>query len=208
MPPSQDGYVASKSMVNITVNTYICVCIQKLISTNIHKPMSDVLMQPIIPNLPKVTFMQNSDPKNNHILPHAIIVEDQKDLANAYSIALTQAGYFVKIISNGKEALKVLKSVSPRLLLLDLNLPEVSGDEILESIKDLPAYKHTRIFLISANTRMAQHLTDEVDLVLEKPIGIRVLKRLAARHSPNKKDQTLIDPPNDPPLTTDLCLAI
>lgn len=131
--------------------------------------------------------MQLSENKPNELKPHAIIVEDEQALATAYKIALTQAGYYVEHFTNGKKALKHLKNVAPRLLLLDLNLPEVSGDEILEAIKQLRGYKDTYIFLITANYRLAEELSASADIVLQKPIGIRVLRKIAERYKPAKE---------------------
>ena len=139
--------------------------------------------------------MQPSEKKSNEVKPHAIIVEDEKALATAYKIALTEAGYYVEHFNNGKKALKHLKNVAPRLLLLDLNLPEVSGDEILESIKRLRGYKDTYIFLISANYRLAEELADSADIVLQKPVGIRILQKIAERYKPLRETENQpIDP--------------
>lgn len=126
-------------------------------------------------------------------MPHAIVVEDEKALATAYKIALTQAGYYVETYKNGKKALKHLQNVAPRLLLLDLNLPEVSGDEILEAISHLRGYKDTHILLITANYRLAEELTDSADLVLQKPISIRVLRNIVERYKPLKRDE-MVEP--------------
>ncbi|MFK7801185.1 MAG: PleD family two-component system response regulator [Anaerolineae bacterium] len=140
--------------------------------------------------------------ETKHLMPHAVIVEDEEALSVAFQMALTQAGYYVQVIRDGRQALKHLKNISPRLLLLDLNLPGVSGADILASIKELPAYKDTHIFLVTANTRLAQELEGSVDLVLEKPIGIKVLQRLAERYKPMRqfKEQPIepIDIPNYP----------
>ena len=139
--------------------------------------------------------MQLNENNSNGLKPHAIIVEDEEALATAYKIALTQAGYYVEHFKNGKKALKHLKNVAPRLLLLDLNLPEVSGDEILEAIKELKGYKDTYIFLITANYRLAEELSSSADMVLQKPIGIRILRKIAERYKPKKeKNETPIEP--------------
>ena len=119
--------------------------------------------------------------------PHAIIVEDESALSEIYSKALDQAGYYVESFRNGKEALVHLKKVSPRLLLLDLNLPGASGDEILESINKVKAFRDTKIFLISANPYLSQQFSGKVDLILEKPVGYSVLCRLAEKYKPRTR---------------------
>ena len=135
----------------------------------------------------------------NILLPHAVIVEDEEALSVAFQIALTQAGYYVQVIRDGRQAFKHLKNVSPRLLILDLNLPGVSGDEILKAVKELPAYKDTHIFVVTANTRLGQELEPLVDLVLEKPIRIKVLRQLAERYKPVRQAQPKLADPIDIP---------
>ena len=119
--------------------------------------------------------------------PHAIIIEEESALSEIYQIALTQAGYFVQTFSNGKEAAEHLKKVSPRLLLLDLNLPGATGEEILKSIKGVPAHQDTKIFMITANARMGRHLASEVDILLEKPVRFKLLCRLAEKYKPERR---------------------
>lgn len=121
--------------------------------------------------------------------PHAIIVEDESALTVVYAKALEAAGYYVQVFNNGSEALEHLKKVSPRLLLLDLSLPGANGEEILEAILDMPAHKYTKIFLISSNARLARHLFDKVDIVLEKPVRYKLLCRLAEKYKPKRKGE-------------------
>lgn len=135
--------------------------------------------------------MKNIESSLPSIKPHAIIVEDNYDLAFMYRYALKQAGYFVKMISNGREALHHLESVSPRLLLLDLRLPEVDGDSILDSILKFPAYADTKIFLISNGANLSQLYSDKVDLVLKKPVTVKKLTQLALQYHPDHQRKPL-----------------
>ncbi len=131
--------------------------------------------------------MTTEEIKLNPMRPHAIIVEDEMALSEIYSKALEQAGYYVEAFRNGQDALVHLKKVSPRLLLLDLNLPGASGNEILDSIKKKKAFKDTKIFLISANPQLSLEFEGKVDLILEKPVGYSVLSRLAEKYKPIRK---------------------
>ncbi|MEM8862783.1 MAG: response regulator [Chloroflexota bacterium] len=133
-------------------------------------------------------------------MPHAIIVEDESALSEVYSMALTQAGYFVQTFSNGVDAAEHLKKVSPRLILLDLNLPGASGEEILRSMKDVPAHQDTKIFLLTSNARMGRHLAGEVDILLEKPVRYRLLYRLAEKFKPQRSQPKLESSPNLNPI--------
>jgi len=120
-------------------------------------------------------------------MPHAMIVEDESDLSAVYKMALMKAGYFVQTFNNGIDAAEHLKKVSPRLLLLDLNLPGASGEEILKSIKNVPAHQDTKVFLLTSNVQMGDHLATEVDILLEKPVRFKLLCRLAEKYKPERR---------------------
>lgn len=62
-----------------------------------------------------------------------LVVEDDKDLNNAYSIILKHEGHKVVSTFDGKEALAKLKDFEPDLVLLDLLMPVMGGLEFLQS---------------------------------------------------------------------------
>jgi len=66
-------------------------------------------------------------------LARILVVEDDKDLNNAYSIILKHEGHDVASTFDGKEALAKLKSFEPDLVLLDLLMPVMGGLEFLQS---------------------------------------------------------------------------
>ena len=117
-------------------------------------------------------------------LPHAIIVEDEESLSTIFSKAIDMAGYSVEVIPNGQDALNRLATFIPHLIVLDLHLPQVAGDEIIERLRSNPAFDKTRIILATADARLGNHVESKADLVLIKPIRFSTLKRLAARFNP------------------------
>jgi DNA-binding NtrC family response regulator len=62
-----------------------------------------------------------------------LIVEDDKDLNNAYTIILKKAGHTVESALNGKIALGAVKKFKPDLILLDLLMPIMGGLEFLQN---------------------------------------------------------------------------
>jgi len=70
-----------------------------------------------------------------------LIVEDDKDLNNAYSLILGHFGYKVETAFNGQEALKKNKQFSPDIILLDLLMPIMGGLEFLKQFKKDPKNK-------------------------------------------------------------------
>ena len=110
----------------------------------------------------------------------ALIVEDETDLAIIFSKALQEAGFETQIVRAGDTALMWLNSTTPQIVVLDLHLPRVSGEEVLEQIRADDRLAATKVIIATADPRM-ETLQDRADLVLLKPIGFSQLRDLAAR---------------------------
>lgn len=63
------------------------------------------------------------------------IVEDNHAILAMYKMKLELAGYEVVTAANGQDGLALLKSETPALLLLDIKLPYMNGDELLEKVR-------------------------------------------------------------------------
>ena len=113
--------------------------------------------------------------------PLALIIEDDQEQAGIFARALEMAEFEAEIIPDGKAALDRLAAVVPDLVVLDLQLPYVSGDDILHRIRADERLAKTRVILATANPLMASSLREESDLVLIKPVSFFQLSELAAR---------------------------
>lgn len=111
----------------------------------------------------------------------ALIVEDETDLAIIFAKALQEAGFETQIVRAGDTALMWLTSTEPQVVVLDLHLPRVSGEEVLKKIRADERLKDTQVIIATADPRMADVLQDKADLVLLKPIGFSQMRDLAAR---------------------------
>lgn len=74
-----------------------------------------------------------------------LIVEDEKMLSEAYELILGTHGYTTKVAHDGGQALKILESYSPDLILLDLRMPHINGIEFLHRYN---ASQHTKTKII------------------------------------------------------------
>jgi DNA-binding response OmpR family regulator len=113
--------------------------------------------------------------------PLALIIEDDPKLCAIYETVVTQAGYDTEIIRRGDEALQRLSFVSPRLILLDIHLPYVSGVELLKVIRASETLATTPIIVLTADLYLADSLENQADYVIIKSYGVSRLRELVAK---------------------------
>lgn len=118
--------------------------------------------------------------------PHAIVVEDDLFLSEIYSDTLRGIGIEVETLYDGESAMQRLKTATPDLIILDLNLPKYSGIEIFHEIRKRGEISDTWVLIVTANPAQAAELTEsELNsqnlLVLAKPISVDQLDQLAQR---------------------------
>jgi CheY-like chemotaxis protein len=110
----------------------------------------------------------------------ALVVEDHVDSAIIFSEAVKRAGFDVETIRDGGEALERLAVVEPDVVILDLNLPHVSGMDILRQIRSDPRLVNTRVVVVTAHDEMVNDIQDQADLVLIKPVAFSQIRKLAS----------------------------
>ncbi len=116
--------------------------------------------------------------------PFAMIIEDDRDTVALFRHVLDFAGYKTEIILRGEKALERLKIAKPDIILLDLNLPGVTGTEILNYIQDDPRLKDIPVVVITGHSELALGLNSQTDLVLLKPVSVDQLTNLILRLKP------------------------
>jgi two-component system cell cycle response regulator DivK len=113
--------------------------------------------------------------------PLAFIVEDHLDAATIFSEALKAADFETEIIRSGDVALERLSETVPDMVILDLNLPQVSGADILAQIRADERLAGICVVVATAHPQLADTVHREADLVLLKPISFTQLRGLALR---------------------------
>lgn len=113
--------------------------------------------------------------------PIALIVEDDRDIVALFRHVLDIAGYHTEIVLDGKEAMQRLESSQPNIVLLDLQLPGMSGVEILTRMKADERMSTIPVVVITAYAPYADSLPVEPDLLLLKPVDINQLSNLVQR---------------------------
>jgi DNA-binding response OmpR family regulator len=111
----------------------------------------------------------------------ALIVEDDPAVGGVFAAALQQAGFTTEQYTRGRTALIRLAEVAPTVVLLDIILPDVSGEVVLQAIRADPRLRGTRVIITTGEPRRAKALQPRADLVLVKPVSANQLAELAAR---------------------------
>ena len=94
------------------------------------------------------------------------IIEDDQAISQMYRIKFETEGYEVETASNGKLGLELAGKMRPDIILLDLMMPEMNGDEMLKRLRATAWGKHTKVIIL---TNVGEQ---EAPDILEK-LGVR-----------------------------------
>lgn len=130
--------------------------------------------------------------------PLALIFEDKRDTAAQFRHVLDMAGFRTEIVSHGQIAIQRLSNSQPDIVLLDLDLPGISGNQILELIRKDDRLRHSKVIGVTSYSQVAESLSVEPDLLLFKPIGMEQFSDLIERFQLKIKYQTTIPMSGEP----------
>lgn len=81
------------------------------------------------------------------------VIEDDLPICNMYKIKLENAGFEVSVAHNGLTGYDLIKTFEPILILLDLKMPEMSGDKMLEKIRETEWGSKPRVIILTNISR-------------------------------------------------------
>ena len=122
-----------------------------------------------------------------------LIIEDEQNISHFISATLNSSGYDAMIAHSGNEALSMISSHCPDVIVLDLGLPDMDGLEILKSVR---SWSSLPIVVVSARTHESDKVTAldlGADDYLTKPFGTSELLariRAAIRHTRTTSSNT------------------
>ena len=102
-----------------------------------------------------------------------LVIDDDVHISDMIEEALTKEGYSILKAYSGTEAMYVLSKTSPDLILLDLMLPGLSGEELLPKIKDIPVIVISAKLDVDNKVRL---LLDGAADYITKPFDLSELK--------------------------------
>ncbi len=114
--------------------------------------------------------------------PLALVIEDDPKLNEIINLTL-ESDFELETCADGNAAMELLGNFVPQVVVLDLNVPGTSGREILAHIRSNKRFWRTRVIVATADSRQAEILRNDVDIVLLKPVSPGQLRELALRIS-------------------------
>lgn len=105
-----------------------------------------------------------------------LIVDDEPNIVMTLEYAFKKQDYKVFIARDGSEALEILKTEIPNVILLDIMMPKVDGYKTLEIIKENSKLKDTKVVFLSAKSKtkdIEKGLYLGADKYFIKPFSIR-----------------------------------
>ena len=110
-----------------------------------------------------------------------LVVDDNLDAVHSMALLLKMMGHDVQFAINGLAAIDVARSFCPNVILLDLGLPDIRGDQLARQLRFEPGLERMRIIAITGRSDDAARRRAEAagcETVLIKPIAAAVLEPL------------------------------
>ena len=123
-------------------------------------------------------------------------VEDDHEISNLIRIALEKSDFEVRCFDDGESFLKTFEIKKPNLILLDLMLPGIQGDEILKIIRKDIGNDKIPIVILSAKSLLEDRITglnNGADDYIVKPFNIKeLISRINVHYRKFLKDRYII----------------
>ncbi|MCA0452763.1 MAG: response regulator [Chloroflexi bacterium] len=110
------------------------------------------------------------------------IAEDNTDMQEIYRTIFVDLTDSIHLVKDGIEAIKYLSANTPNLMILDINMPGMSGLEVLRHIKQEDRFSDVKTIIVTSNApAMNSEISSLADLFVTKPVDVFHLKILAER---------------------------
>jgi CheY-like chemotaxis protein len=109
-------------------------------------------------------------------LPVLLVVEDDPKFAGILEEIAGEKGFHCLIAETGEAGLELAVKYNPQAIILDLNLPGISGWDVLDSLKQDPALRHIPVHIMSAEDESIEAFQRGVIGFLTKPISLESLE--------------------------------
>ncbi|MDI4638956.1 MULTISPECIES: response regulator transcription factor [Halomonadaceae] len=107
-----------------------------------------------------------------------LVVDDEPNIVLSLEFLMQQAGFEVVTAEDGESALTRVAAATPDLVLLDISLPDISGFDVLERLRAMPALTRLPIIMLTAHGREVERekgLALGADDYITKPFSTQAL---------------------------------
>jgi DNA-binding response OmpR family regulator len=107
-----------------------------------------------------------------------LIAEDEPSILASLEFLLRESRYEVRAARDGEEALRLVESFAPELVLLDVMMPARSGLEVCEKIRENPRWRQIKVVMLTARGRASEiekGLALGADAYVTKPFSTKEL---------------------------------
>ncbi|GEK47483.1 response regulator transcription factor [Bisbaumannia pacifica] len=111
-------------------------------------------------------------------MPKVLVVDDEPNIVLSLEFLMQQAGFEVTTAEDGESALARVAEAGPDLILLDISLPDLSGFEVLERLRQTPRGATLPIIMLTAHGREVERekgLALGADDYITKPFSTQAL---------------------------------
>ncbi|MGZ7033534.1 MAG: response regulator, partial [Thermoanaerobaculia bacterium] len=106
----------------------------------------------------------------------ALVVEDDPGISGLVKRVLLRQGFIVECVRDGDEAIELLKEVAYDLLILDMFLPRIGGEFVLDYLEqEQPEYLRRVIVTTASPRHLSSEFLQRICRLLEKPFDIERL---------------------------------
>ena len=102
----------------------------------------------------------------------ALVVDDSMLIRHTVCRFLEERGFAVESATNGREALDILKRVLPDIIITDMQMPKMSGSELITAVKENPLTAKIPIVIVASKQCGMEPKEDRANFTIFKDINI------------------------------------
>jgi DNA-binding response OmpR family regulator len=131
---------------------------------------------------------------------YVLVVEDDADLSAIMTLALSTAGYAAHAAQDGREALDMIAREMPSLILLDMNMPNMNGEQFLSIFRERHGHQAPVVVVTAADQARQEAAQIGAEGALTKPFELPTFLKTVSKFlgAAPRRSPLAGDPPTPP----------
>ncbi len=146
------------------------------------------------PEIHQAEFISESDSFDSldSSFPAILIIDDKEETLEIMSRLLTKEGFKVVTCSTGSKGLELARQIRPKLIFLDVSMPQMDGWEVLYQLKNDPELTKIPVIMLTiSDDQKKAHLLGASEFIT-KPINRNILNKILQRHYPKNNSSSIL----------------